>query len=451
MIVFSAGAGRQLYRRVCSGWHGHTDPDRCIEPGASLAVISSRRAPFRVLRSPAESTVSTLRRSTRLVRGFFSATTLGSHTLHRDISWSSAAHPAAPRLAHCWPTHSMPGVLRSLVNQRLSQNAFGTNPVWHEGRSQCLKPALSFTATSTGPRHVDMVDRSGNALANVGGSFALGQPALSPDEKTIAVERVDPITQDQDLWLIDVARNIPSRFTSQGDNITFMPVWSPDGARIVFASARGTPPNLYQKASIGADGDELLLKSTSNNQPTDWSSDGQFIVYAGMDPTTQWDLWLMPMSSAERDRQPVPLLQTEFNEHLGRVSPDGRWIAYASDESGNNEVYVRPFRGPGPKRRISANGGSEPKWRGDGRELFYLAADGSVIAVGVRAGPSLEIGSPMPLFKVRIGPTRNFGYDVNYSVTRDGQRFVIRTLAEQSESISTTTVILNWRANLNQQ
>ena len=294
-------------------------------------------------------------------------------------------------------------------------------------------------------------DRSGNALANVGGSFALGQPALSPDEKTIAAERVDPITQDQDLWLIDVARNIPSRFTSQGDNITFMPVWSPDGARIVFASARGTPPNLYQKASIGADGDELLLKSMSNNQPTDWSSDGQFIVYASMDPTTQWDLWLMPMSSAERDRQPVPLLQTEFNEHLGRVSPDGRWIAYASDESGNNEVYVRPFRAPGPKRRISANGGSEPKWRGDGRELFYLAADGSVNAVGVHAGPSLEIGSPMPLFKVRMGPTRNFGYDVNYSVTRDGQRFAIRTLAAESASISTTTVILNWRANLNQQ
>ena len=165
-----------------------------------------------------------------------------------------------------------------------------------------------------------------------------------------------------------------------------MPVWSPDGARIVFASARGTPPNLYQKASIGGGGDELLLKSTSNNQPTDWSSDGQFIVYARMDPTTQWDLWLLPMSGGQ-DRKPVPLLQTEFNEHLGRVSPDGRWIAYVSDESGSNEVYVRPFRGPGPKRRISANGGSEPKWRGDGKELFYLAADGSVIAVGVRAGP----------------------------------------------------------------
>ena len=112
------------------------------------------------------------------------------------------------------------------------------------------------------PTQLTWFDRSGKALGNGGSACAFGQPALSPDEKTVAVEHVDPITQDQDLWLIDVARNIPSRFTSQGNNITFMPVWSPDGARIVFASARGTPPNLYQKASTAAGGDELLLKST---------------------------------------------------------------------------------------------------------------------------------------------------------------------------------------------
>ena len=216
---------------------------------------------------------------------------------------------------------------------------------------------------------------------------------------------------------------------------------------VVFASARGTPPNLYRQASVGGGGDALLLKSTSNNQPTDWSSDGRFIVFAGLDPTTQWDLWLMPMSGGDSNREPVPLLQTEFNEHLGRVSPDGRWIAYASDESGSNELYVRPFRSDGPTRRISANGGSEPKWRGDGKELFYLAADGSVVAVEVLAGPGLDIGPTLPLFKIRMGPTRNFGFDVNYSVTRDGQRFVSRALAEESDSKSTTTVILNWRAN----
>jgi serine/threonine protein kinase/Tol biopolymer transport system component len=294
-------------------------------------------------------------------------------------------------------------------------------------------------------------DRSGEALANVGGAAAFGQPSLSPDEKTVAVERVDPVTQDQDLWLIDTPRNTPSRFTSQPNNITFMPIWSPDGARIVFASARGTPPNLYYKASTGLGRDELLFKSTSNNQPTDWSRDGRFIVYAGMDPKTQWDLWLMPMSGADVERKPVPFLQTEFNEHLGRVSPDGRWIAYVSDESGTNEVYVQTFPVSGAKRRISTSGGNEPKWRSDGRELFYLAADGRLRAVGVREGPRLEIGSPTPLFKTRMGPTRNFGYDVNYTVTGDGQRFLISTLTEGSQSSPTTTVILNWHAALSRR
>jgi len=310
---------------------------------------------------------------------------------------------------------------------------------------------LAYGDIDRSPTHLTSFDRTGKELGHIGGSLAFGQPALSPDEKTVAVEHVDPVTQDQDLWLIDVARDLPSRFTSEGNNITFMPVWSPDGAQIVFSSARGTPPNLYQKASAGSSGDELLLESRSNHQPTDWTGEGPFIVYAGMDPWTQWDLWLMPASGTQRERKPIPLLRTDYNEHLGRVSPNGLWLAYASDESGSNEVYVRPFRRPGPTQRISADGGSEPKWRGDGRELFYLAADGSLMAAGVRAAPGFEIDVPVPLFKVRMGPTRNFGYDVNYSVTRDGQRFVVRALDEDAQSTPTTTVILNWRANLSRR
>jgi Tol biopolymer transport system component len=318
----------------------------------------------------------------------------------------------------------------------------------------------AFTVSETGTlvygdidrssTHLVWFDREGTRIGSVGGALAFGQPALSPDQRTVAVEHVDPITQDQDLWLIDLVRNVPSRFTSQGNNITFMPIWSPDGERIAFASARGTPPNLYQKASIGTGTEQLLLESASNSQPTDWSGAAQAIVFAAMDPQTQWDLWTMPMSGAGEQR-PTLLLRTEFNEHLGRVSPDGRWLAYVSDESGANEVYVRPLARPGPKKRISANGANEPKWRGDGRELFYLAADGRVLAVAVHDGISFEFGSPAPLFQVRTGPTRNFGYDVNYAVTRDGQRFVIRELAEDSEAASATTVVLNWRASLGQR
>lgn len=294
-------------------------------------------------------------------------------------------------------------------------------------------------------------DRRGKPLVNVGGSVAYGQPSLSPDEKTVAVERVDPVTQDQDLWLIDMARNIPSRFTSHPNNITFMPVWSPDGGRIAFAFTRGTPPNLYQKASSGEGVDELLFKSTSNSQPTDWSRDGRFVIYAAMDTKTQWDLWLLPMSVVEADRKPIPFLQTEFNEHLGRLSPDGHWLAYASDESGTNEVYVRTFPASGAKRRISANGGSEPRWRGDGKELFYLAADGRLMSVSVRPGASLEASAPAALFKMTIGPMRNFGYDTHYTVTGDGQRFLISTTTEESNPAPITTVVLNWRASLSRR
>jgi Tol biopolymer transport system component len=306
---------------------------------------------------------------------------------------------------------------------------------------------LVYGDLDTAQTQLTWFDRRGTALGNAGGALAFGQPSLSPDEKTLAVEHVDPITQDQDLWLIDVSRNLPSRFTSQGNNITFMPVWSPDGAWIVFASARDTPPNLYQKKSAGAGGDKRVLTSTSNNQPTDWSRDGRLVVYGEMNPKTQWDLWLMPMSGPEDERKPVPLLQTEFNEHLGRLSPDARWLAYVSDESGGSEVYVRPYQDSGPTQRASVNGGSEPHWRGDGQELFYLAPDGGVMSVRVNDGTSFEIDPATVLFKVRPGPIRNFGYDVTYAVTRDGQRFVVRTLAGETPPPA-TTVILNWHARL---
>jgi serine/threonine protein kinase/Tol biopolymer transport system component len=306
---------------------------------------------------------------------------------------------------------------------------------------------LVYGDIQTASTELTWFDRSGKTIGAVGRPFALGQPSLSPDEKTIAVERVDPITQDQDLWLIDVSRNIPSRLTSQGNNITFMPVWSQDGAWLVFASARGSPPNLYRKASTGDGNDELLRKSPTNNQPTDWSRDGRFIVYADLNPATQWDLWLMPTDSGD-ERGPIPVVNTEFNEHLGRISPDGRWIAYVSDESGANEVYVKTLSASGATRRISVSGGTEPKWRADGRELFFLGPDGTLMAVVVSAGSQIDTGSPTPLFSVRLGPTRNFGYDVNYAATRDAQRFLISTLTPRSDPSPTTTVILNWQATL---
>jgi dipeptidyl aminopeptidase/acylaminoacyl peptidase len=309
---------------------------------------------------------------------------------------------------------------------------------------------LVYGTTGSATTQLMWFDRAGRALEAVGGSLPFGQPSLSPDEKTLAVELVDRVTQDQDIWLIDTTRNLPSRFTSHPNNITFMPVWSPDGARIVFAWARGTPPNLYQRTYSAGGGDELLLKSTSNSQPTDWSRDGRYVVYASLDPKTQWDLWSLPMLGSHAAQKPVSFLQTEFNEHLGRLSPDGRWLAYVSDESGTNEVYVATFPAGEGKTRISLNGGSEPRWDGQGKELFYLAPDKRLMAVTVNLGTKVQIGSTATLFKIHTGPTRNFGFDVNYSVTRDGQRFLISTAAE-GFSAASTTIVLNWTATLNRR
>ena len=184
----------------------------------------------------------------------------------------------------------------------------------------------------------------------------------------------------------------------------------------------GAPPTLYQKMTSGG-AEELLLKATTNSQPTDWSRDGRFIVYAKLDQKSQWDLWVLPMDRAQADRAPVAFLQTEFNEHLGRLSPDGGWLAYVSDESGTNEVYVRRFPSGDRKARVSVNGVNEPRWDGEGRELFYLAPDARLMAVTIKLGSNVEIGSTAALFKTRIGPARNSGFDVNYTVSRDGRRF----------------------------
>jgi Tol biopolymer transport system component len=290
-------------------------------------------------------------------------------------------------------------------------------------------------------------DRTGKALGDAGGPIPYTGPSLSPDGGTVAVERIDPGTQIQNLWLIETARNIASRFTFDPNlNLNFMPVWSPDGRRIAFAAAgRGAPPNLYQKARSDT-GPTLLVKSSFNTQPTDWSHDGRFIVYASLNPATKWDLWLLPMTGAETDRKPVALLESEYNEHLGRFSPDRRWLAYVSDESETSEVYVRTLAGPGGKWRISSKGGSEPTWRGDGKELFYRARDGSLMAVTIKAGATLEVGAPAELFKARMA-RRGPGYETSYTVTRDGQRFLMSTVTDESTSVP-TKVVLNWRAAL---
>jgi len=289
-------------------------------------------------------------------------------------------------------------------------------------------------------------DRSGKQLGTVGPPGAYGNPSLSPDEKRVAVQRGELPGQggSPDIWLIETGpRGATERFTFDPATET-NPLWSPDGSRIVFSSNRDGPLNLYQKAVGGAGGDGALFKSDNIKVPFDWSRDGRFLLYAEADPKMRQDIWVLPLSEGQK---PFPFLQTEFIETHAQFSPDGKWIAYSSNESGTWQVYVRSFPDRGGKWPVSTSGGVQPRWRRDGRELFYISADKKLMAVDVKSdGATFEAGVPKALFDVRVlgvlpGPM------LWYTVSKDGQRFLVVTNLEEATA-PPTTVVLNWTADL---
>lgn len=292
-------------------------------------------------------------------------------------------------------------------------------------------------------------DRQGNRLQ------ALNPPSkhyqrldLSPDGTAVAIEIVDPQLDTSDIWLMDTRRGVTSRFTFTPQAERF-PLWSPDGSRVLFSSPRaGKPPGLFHKASIGTSDEVLLVDPDFNIQPNGWSPDGRLIVYSKLSPDTQRDLWTVPADSglATEDRKAMPYLQTPFNEIGGQFSPDGRWMAYASDESGRLEVYVRPFPDVGTKWQISTRGGVEPHWRGDGRELFYVTPDGTLMAVVLQTQGEFQAGVPQELFKTRFySAGAGAGDRPSYAATKNGQQFLINTITADTMS-SPVTVIVNWPA-----
>jgi eukaryotic-like serine/threonine-protein kinase len=292
-------------------------------------------------------------------------------------------------------------------------------------------------------------DRTGKLLRLVVSSGAVDVPAMSPDEKSVVFTRANGSAYD--LWLRDLARGTETRFTTDA-SVNSTPFWSPHGDRIVFESNRHAPVlNLFQRAASGSGQDEALLTTGNNKIPTQWSRDGQFIVYVQIDPKTKDDLWVLPMEGSAKERKPVPFLQTEFNEMMGQLSPDSHWMAYTSDQSGRREVYVRPFPPADGQWTISGAGGEQPRWRGDGKELFYVAADGKMMAVPVKAvagpKPVFEAGAPVALFEAHIAPTVTNNI-VNYDVTMDGKRFLITTPSNSVASSPMLNVVVNWNAGL---
>jgi len=289
-------------------------------------------------------------------------------------------------------------------------------------------------------------DRQGKQLGFLGQltGYYLLDPELSPDGKRVAVGGTDPQSGNGDIWLLDTAEGVATRFTFDPALDKF-PVWSPDGSRIAFYSNRNGPYNLFQKPSSGAGSEEVLLKSSANNRVADWSSDGRYILYYNADAKGNLHLSVLPQFG---DRKPFPFLQSEFNEYQAKLSHDGRWIAYISNESGTYEVYIQSFPKPGSKWQVSTSGGIQPRWRRDGKELFFISADGKLMAVEVKGDSTLDLGAARPLFAPRIfgGSSVVQGNRQQYDVTADGQRFLMNVDAEGSAS--PINIVLNWTAGL---
>ncbi len=286
------------------------------------------------------------------------------------------------------------------------------------------------------------LDRTGKRLGTVGRQGLWVSNHLSPDEQRLVAGRRDPRTQTTDLYVLDLLRGTETRFTFDPANDS-NPIWSPDGSHIVWQSSREGEigSGLYQKAASGAGQDELLLRSAAQAQiPLDWAANGKFLLYLEASLQANLDLWILPM---EGERKPYPWLSTPFNENGGRFAPDGKWIAYQSNESGRNEIYVQAFTPGAPasggKVQLSTNGGAAPQWRRDGRELYYRSADGKLMAVDVTLGAEVKAGTPKELF--------SFGTFFNLEATGDGQRFLLTTSAADS-TVPPFMVVLNWMGEL---
>jgi len=296
---------------------------------------------------------------------------------------------------------------------------------------------LVFRDGEAGGAQLEWVDARGQNRRLEGPPTNLGSSDLSRDGRWLAFEAADATDSGSDIWVRDLVRGVTSRFTFAGGRT---PVWVPGGDRIIFST--GSDPHDIGVTGVGGGSKvETLVEGNTDQHPTSVSPDGRFLLYQDRHPENGYDIWVLPLEGEERE--PRPLIDSPFVEVGARFSPDGRFVSWQSNESGRMEIYVQPFPGPGRKRQISTDGGSEARWSPDGRELYYLDRTAqNLMHVAVQTGGGFEAGVPEPLFPVRLSPQRNVG---RYQVHPDGDRFLLMA-SLAGETTPPTTVVLNWNA-----
>ena len=297
-------------------------------------------------------------------------------------------------------------------------------------------PGLIAYRAGAGIRQFSWFDRTGRQVGSLGGpdDAQPAVPRLSPDGRSLMFRR--QLGGNTDLWSLEASRNLLRRLTSDPAR-DYDAAWAPGGDRIVFTSDRKGVLDLYEASLAGgnASAATLLLETPEHKNVFDWSTDGQFVLYRAQ--ATGSDIWALPMTG---DRTPVLVTRSADR---ARFSPDVRWVAYESTESGRTEVYVQSFPDATRKTQISTAGGMAPLWRGDGGELYFRSLDDRLMAARIRAsGTELHTETPSVLFALPAGPSRAGSSAAWYDVSRDGQRFLVNTYIEGSSSV---TVLLNWK------
>jgi Tol biopolymer transport system component/predicted Ser/Thr protein kinase len=299
---------------------------------------------------------------------------------------------------------------------------------------------LLLYSSSNNVSQLISLDRTGNPFGEVGDAGEYSVFRLSPDGGRVAATRDRP--GGIDVWLLGVGRRVSNRFTS-ATAFNQYPIWSPDGRTILFSSSVAV--NLYRKDSGGAGSEERITQSPTQQYATDWSRDGRLVLGFGVAPGTQRDIWVLPVTPEGRPTGTVqPYVRTSFNESWARFSPDTRWVAYQSDESGRYEVYIQSFPEKRGAVQVSESGGQYPQWGPGGHELFYVSPNGKLLSVNLTPGSnSVKPSAPRELF---VLPTVDIGWSP-YDVTADGQRFLVRATPEKGAALP-LTVIVNWPALL---